>query len=104
MGARFALVYIAYALPLRYLPWMGMLAAGVASSFALIYINGWRETGVETGGESIWWNDLRPIHAALWFAFAILASTKQRKAWVVLLLDTLLGLIAFTLHHTMLKE
>ena len=99
MLARFGLVYLAYALPTRYLPWMGIAAAVIASGFFLIYVNGWRKTGMETGGQRIWWNDLRPVHAALWFAFAVLALARQRKAWVVLLLDTLLGLAAFTAHH-----
>jgi hypothetical protein len=99
MGARFALVYLAYALPPSYLPWMGVGALIIASGFALIFVNGWRKTGLETGGERIWWNHLRPVHAVLWFSFALLALMKQRTAWILLLLDTLLGLTAFVLHH-----
>lgn len=99
MTARFALVYMAYVVPTKYLPWMGVGAGVIATGFFLIYVNGWRKTGMETGGQNIWWNDLRPIHAALWFAFAVLAIARQRKAWLVLLLDTLLGLAAFLAHH-----
>lgn len=104
MAARFGLVLLAYVLPPKYLPWMGAAALAIATGFFLIYVNGWRKTGLETGGKRIWWNDLRPIHAFLWFAFAALALMKQRKAWVVLLIDTLIGLVAFTLHHLQNKD
>lgn len=100
MGARFALTYLAYILPVSYLPLMGFGALAIAAGFALIYINGWRKRGVETGGELIWWNHLRPVHAVLWFSFALLAILKMRTAWIILLLDTLLGLTVFVLHHT----
>lgn len=99
MAARFALVYIAYILPAKYLPYMGVVAFAIASGFALIYINGWRKTGAETGGQPIWWDFLRPVHAALWFTFAIMAVMKDRRAWIILLADTIIGLVAFTIHH-----
>lgn len=100
MIARFALVYLAYALPLQYLPWMGLAGLMIAIGFFLIYVMGWRKTGMETGGKPIWWNHLRPVHAILWFSFAVLAFMRNDRAWMILLVDTILGLIAFTLHHT----
>lgn len=99
MGARFAIVYVAYVIPGKFLPWMSVPALAIAVGFSLIYINGWRKTGLETGGQPIWWDGLRPIHASLWFLFALLAFKKDRRAWMVLLLDTLIGLAAFTFHH-----
>lgn len=99
MGARFGLAYLAFKLPVKYLPYMGIVALLVSMGFGLIYINGWRKTGLEVGGGKIWWNDLRPIHAGLYFAFAILAFAKNRNAWMLLFVDAILGLVAFSAHH-----
>jgi hypothetical protein len=75
--------------------------------FALIPVIGWfyiifigkRDTGLEVFGEKIWWKNLRPIHMTLWSIFAYLAISGNRKAWIVLLVDTLFGLSAFLIHH-----
>lgn len=98
--ARLTLVYVAYRIPIDYLQWMGVAALGIAIGFTLIFLNKWRKTGIETRGRPIWWNHLRPIHALFWFTFAILALLRRRKAWIVLLLDTLVGLGAFLMHIT----
>ena len=47
MGARLSLTYAAYRFP-ELLPWLGLFAACVSAGFTLIYVNGWRKTGVET--------------------------------------------------------
>lgn len=99
MGTRFGLAYLAYKIPVSYLPYMGVVGLGISFGFALIYINGWRKTGPEVRGDKIWWNSLRPVHASLWFAFAIMALAKDRNAWIFLLADALLGLVAFIFHH-----
>jgi hypothetical protein len=99
MGARMGLVYLAYVAPMRYLRHLGALALVVATGFAMIYINGWRKTGIEVDGGRIWWNNLRPMHAALWFLFALLALCGNRFAWVVLFADALLGLGAYSLRR-----
>ena len=99
MGTRFGLALLAYKINPTYLPYMGIVALGVAIGFALIYIKGWRKTGGEVRGSKIWWNALRPVHASLWFAFAIMAFAQNKHAWVPLLLDALLGLVAFTVNR-----
>lgn len=104
MGARFALTYLAWRLPPKYLPVMGFPALAIAVGFATIYVMGWRQTGPEVRGDRIWWNSLRPIHAALWFTFAVLAFAKQRDAWITLLVDTLIGLCAFLFYHLVLRK
>lgn len=103
MGARFGLAYLAYKLPTEYLPYMGLMAIVISTGFALIYINGWRKTGLEVGGGKIWWNALRPVHAGLWFIFAIMAFTKDRNSWMVLFADALLGLTVFLIKHIVYK-
>ena len=53
--------------PLSLLSIMINLALSViALGFITIYVFGWRKTGLETMGAPIWWNDLRPLHGALY--------------------------------------
>lgn len=70
----------------------------VVGWFYIIFI-GKRDTGIEVGGEKIWWKSLRPIHMTLWAVFAYLAITGNTNAWIVLLIDTLFGLTSFLTHH-----
>lgn len=79
------------------LPFMGGLALVPALGFLAVYNR--RSSGPETFGQPIWWNRLRPVHALLWGAFAVAALTQKRNLWWLLLVDVLLGLAAFTIHH-----
>jgi len=99
MGTRFLFVYISKTISLDYLPYLGYLALLPAIGFIYIYLTGSRETGAEVFGEKIWWNNLRPIHAVLYLIFAYSAITKNKNAWTWLLLDVLLGLVGFLIHH-----
>jgi hypothetical protein len=82
-----------------FLPLLGFIAMiPVLGWFYLIFI-GERDTGVEVMGDKIWWKPLRPIHMLLWFFFAWLAIQGNRRAWMVLLVDTLFGLGAFLVYH-----
>jgi hypothetical protein len=99
MGSRSALVWIAYKYPQALRP-LGFLALVPAIGFMFIWLTGARKTGAEVFGEKIWWNNLRPIHSMLWFLFAYLALTGVHEhAWKVLLVDVLLGFIAFVGHR-----
>jgi hypothetical protein len=99
IGMRTAFVIIAKQISLDYLPFLGYLAILPALGFTYIFITGSRTTGPEVMGEKIWWNGLRPIHAILYGTFAYLAINKNPNAWRVLLLDVIIGLIAFLVHH-----
>ena len=100
MGTRTLLVYLAATVPLAWLKVMGALAAVIATGFAVIHTGGLRKSGPETGGEPIWWDSLRPVHAILYAAFAYTAWVGERQvAWRVLLLDVVIGLVSFVLHH-----
>lgn len=104
MGTRLTLVWFAYSYP-SILWYMGLIALIPAIGFFVIYFGGLRKTGAEVFGESIWWNHLRPVHGLLYLLFAYLALNKaynlQQHAWKVLLLDTIIGLVAFVHHHFM---
>lgn len=100
MGSRLMLALLAATVSLEYLRVLGALATVVAVGFVIIYAGKLRPTGVETGGRPIWWNSMRPVHAAMYAAFAYFAWTgSQDLAWMTLTLDAALGLLAFVRHN-----
>jgi len=102
LGIRLGLVLLARQVTLHaidYLPILGAIALIPAIGWLTIYFNNSRKTGAEVFGDKIWWNDLRPIHAMLYLTFSYLAFTKNKNAFLVLLADVKLGLIAFLLYH-----
>lgn len=95
--ARVALVLVAaFATSPEILKGLAVVTGAIAFGFAIIYVFGLRATGVETGGKPIWWNDLRPVHAAL-YAIAAIAAWNGRGdiAWKVLAADVVLGLWSY---------
>ena len=100
IGIRSLFVVIAKNAPINYLKYMGYLALLPAISFMYIYITGSRKTGPEVFGEKIWWNDLRPLHALLYFLFAYNAILGDKSsAWVYLAIDVVFGLLSFLFFH-----
>ena len=79
---------------------MGIVAFMIASGFLVIYFGKLRETGLETGGEKIWWNHLRPIHALLYYFFSYnIFFGDSLNAWKILLIDVFVGLLSFLQFH-----
>ena len=76
---------------------VGAVAMLIGISFILLWALNLRQTARESTGEltakgnKVWWNYLRPIHGMMWILFGILMYRSYKHAWVVLLLDTLLG-------------
>ena len=97
--ARIGLVFLAKYIPIKYLQYLGYTALIPALGFLIIYAFNLRKTGLETGGKEIWWNDLRVIHGLLYLCFALYAIKSKRYAWIVLLIDVILGLCAFTFNY-----
>ena len=96
---RVAFVILAKYINPDYLPYLGIVALIPAIGFISIYLGDFRKTGREVFGDKIWWNDLRPVHASLYILFALLALKKNKYSWAPLLLDVIIGLIAFINHH-----
>lgn len=84
---------------IEYLPYFGAVALLPVIGWLYIYFTDSRKTGPEVFGQSIWWNNLRPVHALLYLLFAISAFMKKDFSWMFLLADVLLGLSAFLYHH-----
>lgn len=99
IALRFYFVYLAKTIDNKYLPIMGWLALLPSIGFSLIYTFGLRKTGPEVFGEKIWWNNLRPVHAALYLGFAISAILKKRWSYLFLLADVILGLSVYLIRN-----
>ena len=99
IGIRSLFVIIAKYIDTMYLKYLGYAALLPAIGFIYIYITGSRKTGAEVFGEKIWWNNLRPIHSILYFLFAYNAIIGNKQSWIYLLVDVLIGLISFLIHH-----
>jgi hypothetical protein len=99
IGVRTLFVLIAKNASAHYLPMLGYLAILPAIGFIYIYLTGSRQVGAEVFGEKIWWNNLRPIHATLYFLFAYNAINGNRMAYQYLLIDVAFGLVAFFIFH-----
>jgi hypothetical protein len=99
IGSRVLLVYIAKICSLEFLYYMGYLLLVPAFGFLFLYTTGLRKTGPEVFGETIWWNDLRPIHGILYLFFSYNAIQGNRNAWIYLLVDVIFGLLSFLVHH-----
>lgn len=98
--ARLALVYIAWLLSFtRFLPLFGIPFLIFGLGFLYLYMFELRQTGIETGGEAIWWHNIRPVHGFLLLLFSILAIANVKESWIVLLIDTIFGLTAFLIYH-----
>lgn len=99
IGSRTLFAFLAKNIIKNYLPILGYIALLPAIGFIYIYLTGSRKTGLEVGGEKIWWNNLRPLHAGLYLLFAYNAIYKHADSWKYLAADVLLGLAAFLYHH-----
>ena len=79
--------------------YLGYLALLPAIGFIYFFLSGTRNFGAEVFGDKIWWNNLRPIHSILYFLFAYNAIIGNKQSWVYLLIDVLIGLTSFLIHH-----
>jgi len=99
IGLRSLFVLFAYNASPQWLKIAGYLTLLPAIGFAYIFATGTRKTGAETFGAPIWWNMLRPVHSLLYFAFAWNAIQGSTTSWIYLLIDVVIGFLAFLWKH-----
>ena len=99
ISVRLLLVLIAKNIDKKYLQIMGIFTMLPAIGFIYIYLTGGRKTGGEVFGSNIWWNDLRPVHGALYLIFSLNAINQNKNSWIYLLIDVLIGLFSFFIYH-----
>lgn len=103
--ARLLLTYAAYATIkqqsqyAKFRTVLGLFAILVGLGFWSIYLTHSRKTGTEVFGDKIWWNSLRPLHGSLWLVAGCMILQNHPQAWVVLLVDTMIGLVSFLRKH-----
>ncbi len=97
--ARLSIAYIAYKMPLNWLPVLGYFMLLVGLSMLYFFLSGTRKTGTETFGGPIWWNIIRPVHVLLYLLFAYEAIKRNRMAYKYMIYDVILGLLAFFGYH-----
>ena len=98
-GVRHLFVIVAKNSSIIGLQYLGYLALLPMLGFIYIYTTDSRKSGMETFGEKIWWNDLRPVHALLYGLFAYNALIGNKNAWIYLLIDVTIGLFSFMIFH-----
>ena len=97
--ARLSLVYISKTVDRSWLKQIGYITLIPAVGFIIIYMFDLRKTGGEVLGDKIWWNNLRPIHGIFYLLFSIYAIKENTNSWIILLIDTLFGLLMFSNYH-----
>lgn len=97
IGFRILFLIIAKNINIKYLPIMGLIAIPISISLIYQYIKKTRKTGAFNN--VVWWDNIRPIHAFAYGLFAYMAINKLSYAWIPLLFDVSLGLIAHIYHY-----
>ena len=85
LGTRFAIIFIQN----KYFNIIKML---IGIGFLTIYLTDSRKYGLETFGDPIWWNDVRPIHGILYLISGITASN------IPLIIDLIFSILFYIYH------
>ena len=99
MGARFGLGFFVKVHPKSIKNILAVFLLLLSLGFMFIYLTGIRQTGIEVFGDKIWWNNLRPLHSFLYLLASGLVFFEINTAHLVIYLDTIIGLLAFTCYH-----
>ncbi len=85
---------------------LGIVTLLIGISFFTIYFDIWGRDNAEKqlqgwmdNDSKVWWNDLRPVHGALYILFSIFAFFNIKYAYLFLIIDVILGLSAWSVHH-----
>ena len=106
IGTRSLLAYVSKNIKIDNLPYLGYLALPVGISFVYIFFFGSEAADKQlewAGDKKIWWNDLRIVHGLNYLIFATLAIQKKHYSWIILVIDTFIGLIAWLFHHKIIR-
>lgn len=93
--SRFLIAFLLSKLSKNRLFYFGLLLLIPVVGWTYIYLTSSRKTGGETFGAPIWWDHIRPIHAGFYFMAALLALRGSNNAYLPIVIDTSLGLLAF---------
>jgi hypothetical protein len=91
--ARLVLAFLAYILPITFLPILGMFVGIIALGFFYNYL--FSRSTVGFFGGKVWWEHLRLVHSLILGLFSYLALTDNSKGYIVLVIDAFIGLVSF---------
>lgn len=97
---RLMLAFLAYIIPLRFLPIIGILVGIMAIGFFYNYLYSKSVHGFFGG--KVWWEHLRLVHSLTLGLFSYLALTQNKKAYTILVIDAFIGLGAFLLKYKLI--
>ncbi len=98
LGVRTAIAILAKNASSKTLQIYGKIALIPAFVWMYFFFTNTRQTGMEANGR-IWWNNVRPLHALLYFGFAYAALKQNKNAYLFLVADVILGGSVFLLHR-----
>lgn len=105
IGSRLLLTMFAF-ITLEYLPLLALITIPISVSFLYLYIFGNKTADIQLewlGDKKIWWDHLRPVHFILYMVFSIMAINKLSYSWIILLVDTIIGLVSWLIHHNIIS-
>lgn len=94
---RILFVLVAKYIDKKYLPFLGYIGIIIGIGFMYNFII--QKNKGSTFGQNAWWHFLRPFHSILYFTFAYFALNKNNNAYIPLLIDVVIGLLFFCVHH-----
>ena len=97
---RLILAFMAYMIPLRFLPILGILVGIMAMGFFYNYL--FSKSLVGFFGGKVWWEHLRLVHSLTLGLFSYLAITQNKRAYSILVIDAFIGLGAFLLKYKLI--
>jgi hypothetical protein len=100
IGLRIFMVYFAKTSSFENVKLLAYVTLIISFGFVYLFLSGKRKTGAEIFGDKIWWNNLRPLHAFLYFLFSYNVLVLNKKSWEILALDVIIGFIAFINYHS----
>lgn len=71
----------------------------MGAAMLYLYVTASRMDAPEGGADGTWWAPLRAVHGLLYLAAGLGMMFGYAHAWVFLLADALVGLLAFVYHH-----
>lgn len=91
--ARTALAFVPVFLDTAYFTYLGAVLLTIGLGFQYLYWTNSRLTAPEAGGV-VWWHNLRVVHGMNFIFAGLLALHGKREAWIPLMIDVVLGLVA----------
>ena len=85
-----------------HLKYIGLISFIIAGLFILSYFNFNPRKKMGAFGGNIWWNDMRAVHGCVYLLFSLFAIKQNINAWKILVIDIIIGSLAFFKHYKMI--